>query len=194
MIALHIQREQRLFTEEVNIWHIYSNNKAANFLFLSDVDTQKKTKARGKWHTLPDMNVGLNSFQSSAGMKVSSSGDHQMQFLSQLSRGSSSRLSLSLRQMQCPPVRQSLSCERCCSESGKRRRCGIKFWGQLFGRFRAEHKTTSDRNKMSRQDGVCDNPSRMAPLEGNLWIQELWCKAILALQNFNSTTAPWNKC
>lgn len=27
--------------------HIY-NNKAANFLFLPDVDTQKKTKARGK--------------------------------------------------------------------------------------------------------------------------------------------------
>lgn len=85
-------------------------------------------------------------------MKVSSSGDHQPQFLSELPRGSSSPLPVSLRKMQCPPVLQSLSCKRCCSEKGKRRRCGIKFWGQLFGRFRAEHKTTSDRNEMSRQD------------------------------------------
>lgn len=85
-------------------------------------------------------------------MKVSSSGDHQPQFLSELPRGSSSPLSVSLRKMRCPPVFQSLSCKRCCSEKGKRRRCGIKLWGQLFGRFRAEHKTTSDRNEMSRQD------------------------------------------
>lgn len=81
---------------------------------------------------------------------VSSPGDHQPQLLSKVPRGSSSPLSL--RKMQCPPVSQSLSCRRCCSEKGERRRCGIKFQGQLFGRFRAEHKTTSDRNEMSRQD------------------------------------------
>lgn len=106
------------------------NSKAANVLFsplCRHSENSKNTRAGEKIHTLPNLTVGHDSFQSNIGVKVSSSGDHQPQFLSEPPRGSSSPLPASLRKMQCPPVFQSLSCRRCCSEKEKRRRCGIKF-------------------------------------------------------------------
>lgn len=103
--------------------HTAITRKTANFSVFPVCrysEMSKNTTAGRKWHTLPNLNAGHNSFQSNIGVKVSSSGDHQPQYFSELPRGSSSPLSVSLRKMQCPPVFQSLSCERCCSEKGER--------------------------------------------------------------------------
>lgn len=53
--------------------YITTNTKAANLLFSRYVDIPQKTVQRqkqgGEWHTLLNVNVGLNSFQSNIGVQ-----------------------------------------------------------------------------------------------------------------------------